>query len=108
MAKKLFVGGLSWDTTNASLQDFFSKVGNVVSATIITDKYSGKNKGFGFVEMSTDEEAEKAKQELNGQSLDGRAINVSDARPLQPRENRYGGGGGFGDGNRDNRRGGRY
>lgn len=115
MAKKLFVGGLSWDTTDSSLQDFFSKVGNVVSATIIIDKYSGKSKGFGFVEMSTDEEAEKAKQELNGQTLDGRAINVSDARPQQPRENRYGGGG-YGGGSRDNRfgggnrdrRGGRY
>lgn len=98
MAKKLFVGGLSWDTTDASLQDFFSKVGNVVSAKVITDRYSGKSKGFGFVEMGTDEEAEKAKQELNGQTLDERQIAVSDARPQQPRENRFGG----------DRRGGRY
>lgn len=98
MAKKLFVGGLSWDTTDASLQEFFSKAGTVVSANVITDRYTGKSKGFGFVEMGTDEEADKAKLELNGQSLDGRAIAVSEARPQQPRENRFGG----------DRRGGRY
>lgn len=104
MAKKLFVGGISWNTTDASLTDFFSKVGTVVSATIINDRYTGKSKGFGFVEMSTEEEAEKAKQELNGQDLDGRAIAVSEARPQQPRENNFSGGG-FGGGRRDDRRG---
>lgn len=108
MAKKLFVGGLSWDTTDSSLSDFFAKVGTVVSATVITDRYTGKSKGFGFVEMSTEEEAEKAKQELNGQNLDNRTIAVSDARPQQPRENFSGGFGGrrddrnrFGRGSRD-------
>ena len=104
MAKKLFVGGISWDTTDAKLSEFFSQAGTVVSANIITDRYTGKSKGFGFVEMSTEEEAETAKQKLNGQNLDGRSIAVSEARPQQPRENNYsGGGGGFG--RRDDRRG---
>src|SRR5882724_6119571 len=93
MTKKLFVGGISWDTTDASLNQFFAQVGTVVSANIITDKYTGKSKGFGFVEMSTEEEAEKAKQELNGQSLDGRTIAVSEALPQQPRRNNYSQGG---------------
>lgn len=105
MAKKLFVGGLSWDTTDATLSDFFAKVGTVVSANVITDRYTGRSKGFGFVEMSTEEEAEKAKAELNGQTLDGRAIAISEARPQQPRENNFSGGG-FGGGRRDDRRGG--
>lgn len=100
---KLFVGGLSWDTTDQSLQAFFSQVGSVVSASVITDKFSGKSKGFGFVEMATTEEAEKAMQQLNGQSLDGRAINVSEARPKEPRENRGGGGRSFGGGGGFNR-----
>lgn len=91
MAIKLFVGGLSWDTTDDKLREFFSQAGTVVSATIITDKFTGKSKGFGFVEMSTQEEAEQAKQKLNGQSLDGRNIAVNDARPLVPREDRFGG-----------------
>lgn len=104
MAKKLFVGGISWDTTEASLTEFFAKAGTVVSAAIITDRYTGKSKGFGFVEMSTDEEAEKAKNELNGQSLDGRSIAVSEARPQQPRENNFSGGAGGGFGRRDDRR----
>jgi RNA recognition motif-containing protein len=114
MAKKLFVGGLSWDTTDSTLNAFFSKVGNVVSATVITDKYSGRSKGFGFVEMSTEEEAQKAQQELNGQSLDGRNINISEARPMQPRDNNFHGGNSSGRRDnwkndrrdRDNRRGG--
>lgn len=83
MAKKLFVGGLSWDTTDASLQQFFSQVGTVVSANVVTDKFTGKSRGFGFVEMSTDAEADQAKEKLNGQTLDGRAISVNDARPQQ-------------------------
>lgn len=93
MASKLFVGGLSWGTTEDSLRNFFSPAGTVVSATVITDKYTGKSKGFGFVEMSSEEEAQQAKDQFNGQELDGRAITVSDARPQQPRENRFGGGG---------------
>lgn len=100
---KLFVGGLAWATTNDSLRDFFSTVGNVVSANVISDKYTGKSKGFGFVEFETAEEAQKATEELNGKELDGRAINVSEARPQQPRENNFSGGGNF---RRDDRRGG--
>lgn len=90
MATKLFVGGLSWNTTDATLKDYFSQVGTVVSAQVITDRYTGRSKGFGFVEMSTEEEAEAAKQKLNGTTFDGRAITVSDARPQVPREDRGG------------------
>ncbi len=91
MAAKLFVGSLSWDTTNDSLKDFFATAGTVVSATVLTDKFTGKSRGFGFVEMSSDEEAQKAIAELNGKTLDGRAIVVNEARPMEPRT---GGGGG--------------
>lgn len=97
MAVKLFVGGLSWDTTNDSLKQFFSQAGNIVSAQVITDKFSGRSKGFGFVEMASDAEAQEAIAKLNGQTLDGRAVAVSEARPQAPRENRSFGGnrGGF-------------
>lgn len=100
MAAKLFVGSLAWGTTDESLGEFFAQAGTVVSAKVITDRDSGRSKGFGFVEMSTDEEAAKAVAELNGKDLDGRAINVNEARPQEPRENRSGGGGGYGGGNR--------
>ena len=108
MAAKLFVGGLSWDTTSDSLRQFFAQAGTVVSATVITDKFSGRSKGFGFVEMSTDAEAQEATQKLNGQDLDGRTIAVSEARPQAPRDNRFGGGGSFnrGGGHRNDRGGG--
>jgi len=97
MALKLFVGGLSWDTTDDSLKTFFSTVGTVTSAKIITDKFTGKSRGFGFVEMSSDDEAKKAIAELSGKTLDGRAIVVNEAKPMAPRENRgFGGGGGGG------------
>ena len=104
--KKLFVGGLSWDTTDATLGAFFAQAGSVVSANVIIDRYSGKSKGFGFVEMSSEDEAAKAQQELNGQSLDGRAIAVSEALPPKPRDSYSGGGnsgGGYGGGRRDDR-----
>lgn len=103
MAVKLFVGGLSWDTTEDSLKNFFSKAGTVVSATVITDKFSGKSRGFGFVEMSSDQETKEAIEKLNGQSLDERTITVNEARPQAPRENSYSRP--FG-GSRDDRRGG--
>lgn len=108
MSAKLFVGGLSWDTKDDKLREFFAQSGTVVSATVITDKFTGRSKGFGFVEMSTDAEAQEAVQKLNGQNLDGRAITVNEARPQVPRENRFGGGGGSF--NRDDRprRGGGY
>jgi len=83
MANKLFVGSLSWGTTDDSLRAFFATVGSVVSANVVMDKYSGKSRGFGFVEMATDAEADKAKSELNGKELDGRAIVVNDAKPQE-------------------------
>ncbi len=98
MATKLFVGSLSWNVTDDQLSEFFSAVGTVVSASVITDRDSGRSKGFGFVEMSSDEEAKKAVDELNGKELDGRAVTVNEARPKEDRP-RGGGGGGYGGGN---------
>ena len=98
--KKLFVGRLSWDTTDQTLKDFFATIGTVVSAAVIMDKFTGKSKGFGFVEMSTEEEATRALQELQGKMLDGREIAVSEARPMEPRRPGGGGGGSYGGGNR--------
>ncbi len=98
MAKKLYVGSLSYSTTDQRLQEHFAQAGSVVSATVITDKMSGRSKGFGFVEMSTDEEANKAVEMFNGQDLDGRAIVVNEARPMEPRAPRTGGFGGGGGG----------
>lgn len=95
MATKLFVGSLAWATTDDSLKNFFSQVGTVTSARVITDRATGRSKGFGFVEMATDADAQKAVTELNGKDLDGRAIVVNEARPMEPRT-----GGGFGGGNR--------
>ena len=116
MATRLFVGSLAWATTDDSLSAFFSQVGTVTSAKVITDRATGRSKGFGFVEMSSDEEAQKAVAELNGKDLDGRAIVVNEARPMEPRDNNRGGfrggsRGGFGGGSRggysrDNNRGG--
>jgi RNA recognition motif-containing protein len=87
VAKKLFVGSLPWATTSDQLKEIFSKAGNVVSATVITDKFSGRSKGFGFVEMSTDEEASKAIAELNGMEVESpngpRKIVVAEARPRE-------------------------
>jgi RNA recognition motif-containing protein len=96
MATKLFVGGLPFSMQNAQLADLFSQAGSVVSATIISDKFTGRSKGFGFVEMSTEEEAQEALK-LNGADVGGRQIVVNEARPQEPRENR-GGGGGYGGG----------
>jgi RNA recognition motif-containing protein len=108
MAKKLYVGGLSYSTTEEALKNTFSQAGTVESATIIIDKESDRSKGFGFVEMSTDEEAQKAIEMLNGKELDGRTLTVNEARPMTERPPRRdfnrGGGGGrrFGGGRRDN------
>jgi len=88
MGKKLFIGSLAWATTQQSLADFFSQAGTVESAAVITDKMSGRSKGFGFVEMSTDEEAQNAVSMLNGKELDGRAIVVNEARPQEDRPRR--------------------
>lgn len=89
MATKLFVGGLPWAVDDAQLQDFFSKVGTVVSASVIKDKFSGRSKGFGFVEFASEEEAQKAVEELNGKDMDGRNIIVNEARPQEPRPSNF-------------------
>ncbi len=101
MAKKLYVGSLSYDTTEDTLKATFAAAGTVTSATIIIDKMSGRSKGFGFVEMSTDEEAAKAIEMFNGKELDGRTLVVNEARPMTERPPRRGGfGGGRSGGNR--------
>ncbi|MDO8470864.1 MAG: RNA-binding protein [bacterium] len=115
MAKKLYVGGLSYSTQEDTLRDEFSKAGTVETASIIIDKMSGRSKGFGFVEMSTDEDAQKAIEMFNGKELDGRSLTVNEARPMEPRAPRQGGGGfgggrgfGGGGGGRDRFGGNRY
>ena len=85
MAKRLFVGGLPWSIGDAELQALFAKYGAVTYAKVITDKYSGKSKGFGFVELD-DKEAEKAIKELNGSDMEGRKITVNEARPMEDRK----------------------
>ncbi len=101
MGRKLYVGNLPDSATEQTLQDTFSQCGTVDSVDVITDRDTGQSKGFGFVEMSSDSEAQKAIQELNGSSLDGREITVNEAKPKVPRDNRRGGGrGGHGGGNR--------
>jgi RNA recognition motif-containing protein len=85
MATKLFVGSLAWATTDDSLRDFFAQVGTVASANVIVDRETNRSKGFGFVEMSSDEEAKAAVDQLNGKELDGRAIVVNEARPREER-----------------------
>lgn len=85
MNKKLYVGSLSFDTTEDGLRDHFAKTGKVESASIITDKTSGRSKGFGFVEMSSEDEAKKAIEMLDGKELDGRTIVVNEARPMKKR-----------------------
>jgi RNA recognition motif-containing protein len=95
MGKKLYVGNLAFSVNDTTLSEIFAAGGTVESAKIITDKISGKSKGFGFVEMSTEEEASSAIQRLNGTDFDGRALTVSEAKPQAPRESRgFGGGGG--------------
>jgi RNA recognition motif-containing protein len=88
MGKKIFVGNLSFSTTSADLEALFSQMGTCESATVVTDRDTGRSRGFGFVEMSSSGEAEKAIASLNGRDLGGRQINVSEAKP------REGGGGG--------------
>ena len=112
MAKKLYIGSLSYDTTDESLRNAFSQAGAVESASVLMDKMSGRSRGFGFVEMANDEDAQKAIEMWNGKELDGRTIIVNEARPMTDRPARsggfgggrggFGGGrGGFGGGRRD-------
>ena len=96
MGRKLYVGNLPYTATDASLREAFGASGTVESATVITDRDTGQSKGFGFVEMSTDQEAQAATQAMNGASLDGRQIKVSEAKP----KTSGGGGGGGGGGSR--------
>src|SRR5438874_812752 len=93
MAKRIYVGGLPYSATDEQLQTLFAECGTVTSANVITDRYSGEAKGFGFVEMSNDGEADKAISTLNGTTMGGRTLVVNEARP---REERRGGGGGGG------------
>jgi len=103
MGRKLYVGNLSYSVTDSDLEQIFSAHGSVASAQVITDRESGRSKGFGFVEMSTDEEAQAAINALNGQQQDGRAMTVNEARPKTSKP----GGGGGGGGGRGGRGGGR-
>ena len=81
MSNKLYVGSLSYDTNEDGLKELFAEAGKVESAAVITDKFSGRSKGFGFVEMATEEEAKKAVEMFNGKELDGRTIIVDEAKP---------------------------
>jgi len=90
--KKLYVGNLSYNTTNEGLSSHFSQAGTVADAIVIVDKMTGRSKGFGFVEMSTEEEAKKAVEMFDGKELDGRELRVNEARPMQKR---FDNGGGF-------------
>lgn len=87
--KKLYVGGVSYGTSESALSEAFSKAGEVASAAIIMDKMTGRSKGFGFVEMATDEGATAAIEMWNGQELDGRKLTVNEARPKEERPSRY-------------------
>ena len=108
MGKKLYVGNLPFSATDQTLMDMFSQVGTVVSAKVIIDRDTGRGKGFAFVEMSSDSEAQEAISRFNGADYEGRSINVNEARPMEPRTGggggRSGGGGRFDGGGR----GGRY
>lgn len=115
MAKKLYVGGLPYSTTDAELKEAFSQAGAVESATVIMDRMSGRSKGFGFVEMSNDDEAQAAIDMWNGKEFGGRTLTVNEARPMEARPPRREGGfsrggnsggsrGGFGGGNSGSRR----
>ena len=104
MGKKLYVGNLSYTVDSSELEQLFAQHGQVVSAQIINDRDTGRSKGFGFVEMATDQEATAAVAALNGQQHNGRALTVNEARP---REERSGGRGGYGGGGRGGYGGGR-
>src|SRR4051812_11861409 len=98
MAKKIYVGNLSFQTTESDITDMFSEIGQVESVQIITDRDTGRSKGFGFVQMSDDEAAEKAIAQFNGKEVNGRNLTVNEARPMERKEfgSRGGGGGGGG------------
>ena len=106
MGRKLYVGNLPYSVNQQSLEETFGQCGTVDSVNVITDRDTGQSKGFAFVEMSSNGEAQKAIRELNGTSLDGREIKVNEAKPKVPRDDRRGGGRGgrgYGGGDRGNR-----
>lgn len=90
MGKKLFVGNLPYSIDDASLRDMFAEVGEVTSASIITDRDTGRSRGFGFVEMANDADAQSAIDALNGHAIDGRQLTVNEARPREPRRDMHG------------------
>ena len=98
MGKKVYVGNLAFSVTESALNDIFSQHGQVDSCRVITDRDSGRSKGFGFVEMGSDQEAEGAIAALNGMEFEGRALTVNEARPQEPRTGGFGGGSGGGGG----------
>ncbi|MDA8130124.1 MAG: RNA-binding protein [Elusimicrobia bacterium] len=102
MSKRIYVGGLPFKTTEEELNALFTTHGAVTSAKLITDKYSGQSRGFGFVEMANDEEATAAISKLDGTDFDGRKLTVNEARPMEPRSGGFNGG----RGDRGNRGGG--
>ncbi|MEJ7863290.1 MAG: RNA-binding protein [Pyrinomonadaceae bacterium] len=106
MSTKLYVGNLSFNTSNEDLQELFGQSGTVESVTVVEDRETGRSRGFGFVEMSSKEEGEAAIQSLNGKEIDGRALNVNEARPREDRGGSGGGGGRGGYGGGGNRGGG--
>lgn len=98
MGRKLYVGNLPYSTNDESLRSKFEEVGTVDSSKVITDRETGRSKGFGFIEMSTDEEAEEAISRFHGTEVDGRAMTVSEAKPMTPNDRGGSRGGGFGGG----------
>jgi cold-inducible RNA-binding protein len=106
MGSKIYVGNLPFSATNESLNEMFSKFGSVDSAKIVMDRDTGRSKGFGFVEMSSEGDAQAAIEKLNGSDVGGRSLVVNEARPMEPRTGGFGGGGGRG-GDRGGDRGGR-
>jgi len=91
--KKIYVGNLSYETTDSTLRNLFGSYGTISSATVLVDRETGRSRGFGFVEMENDSEATAAISALNGKTVDGRALNVNEARPREPRAGGGGGGG---------------
>lgn len=106
MSKRLYVGGLPYSVTNSQLEEMFSKFGKIVSCNVIIDRYSGQSKGFGFVEMEKDNEAEEAIKKLNGTKIEEREITVNEARPREERPRFDNQGWGPRRNNRNSRRGG--
>lgn len=98
MGKKIYVGNLNYQTTSEELKTYFASYGNVVSAEVLKDRESGRSKGFGFVEMGSDQEAQAAIAGLHGKDIGGRPLTVNEARPREDRPRGGGGGGGYGGG----------